>query len=192
MSVEKIDTLVVGAGQAGIALCEHLGKQGVPFLVLEKSRIAEAWRTSRWDALVTNGPVWHDRFPNLKFKGNANAASSNAAVAYDWTQDLPILVRAMAKAGDTIYVIGPPDLVDEEESFVKLTEGDPKVQKILAQQETALQGKEGAILLAIDVKTGLTKVTRKLPSLPVWDSLAVANGKLFYTTQKGEVVCLGE
>jgi hypothetical protein len=113
-------------------------------------------------------------------------------VPYDWTQDLPILVRAMAKAGDTIYVIGPPDLVDEEESFVKLTEGDPKVQKILAQQETALQGKEGAILLAIDVKTGLTKATRKLPSLPVWDSLAVANGKLFYTTQKGEAVCLGE
>ena len=71
MSVEKIDTLVVGAGQAGIALCEHLGQQGVPFLVLEKSRIAEAWRTSRWDALVTNGPVWHDRFPNLEFGGNA-------------------------------------------------------------------------------------------------------------------------
>ncbi len=57
MSVEKIDTLVVGAGQAGIALCEHLGQQGVSFLVLEKNRIAEAWRTSRWDALVTNGPV---------------------------------------------------------------------------------------------------------------------------------------
>lgn len=69
--VEKIDTLVVGAGQAGVALCEHLGKQGVPHLVLEKNRIAEAWRTSRWDALVTNGPVWHDRFPNLEFKGDA-------------------------------------------------------------------------------------------------------------------------
>ena len=71
MSVEKIDTLVVGAGQAGIALCEHLGDQGIPHLVLEKNRIAEAWRTSRWDALVTNGPVWHDRFPNLEFTGNA-------------------------------------------------------------------------------------------------------------------------
>lgn len=46
--VEKIDTLVVRAGQAGIALCEHLGKQGVPYVVLEKSRIAEAWGTSRW------------------------------------------------------------------------------------------------------------------------------------------------
>jgi hypothetical protein len=70
--------------------------------------------------------------------------------------------------------------------------GDPKVQKILAQQEAALQGKQGALLLVIDVKTGLTKATKKLPALPVWDSLAVANGKLFYTTQTGEVICLGE
>ena len=36
MSVEKVDTLVVGAGQAGIAMSEHLGKLGVPHLVLEK------------------------------------------------------------------------------------------------------------------------------------------------------------
>jgi putative flavoprotein involved in K+ transport len=62
-----IDTLVVGAGQAGVAMSEHLGKLGVPHLVLEKSRIAEAWRTVRWDSLVTNGPVWHDRFPGLEF-----------------------------------------------------------------------------------------------------------------------------
>jgi putative flavoprotein involved in K+ transport len=62
-----IDTLVVGAGLAGVAMSEHLGKLGVPHLVLEKSRIAEAWRTVRWDSLVTNGPVWHDRFPGLEF-----------------------------------------------------------------------------------------------------------------------------
>ena len=91
-----------------------------------------------------------------------------------------------------MFVIGPPDIVDEEESFIKLTKGDPKVQKILAQQEAALQGKQGALLLVIDVKTGLTKATHKLPALPVWDSLAVANGKLFYTTQTGKVICLGE
>ena len=81
MSVEKIDTLVVGAGQAGIALCEHLGKQGVPFLVLEKSRIAEAWRTSRWDALVTNGPVWHDRFPNLEIQRQRIRMNLSARIA---------------------------------------------------------------------------------------------------------------
>ncbi|MFO1176513.1 MAG: NAD(P)/FAD-dependent oxidoreductase [Paracoccaceae bacterium] len=67
MSVEKIHTLVVGGGQAGVAMSEHLGKAGVAHLVLEKGRIAERWRSGRWDSLVANGPAWHDRFPGLEF-----------------------------------------------------------------------------------------------------------------------------
>ncbi len=69
MTVEKteIDTLVIGAGQAGVAMSEHLSKLEVPHLVLERNRIAEAWRTKRWDSLVANGPAWHDRFPGLEF-----------------------------------------------------------------------------------------------------------------------------
>ncbi|EON11413.1 MULTISPECIES: NAD(P)/FAD-dependent oxidoreductase [Pandoraea] len=65
----SIDTLVVGAGQAGVAMSEHLSKLAVPHLVLERSRIAERWRTGRWDSLVANGPAWHDRFPNMTFTG---------------------------------------------------------------------------------------------------------------------------
>ncbi|MDD0976227.1 flavin-containing monooxygenase [Pseudomonas fontis] len=65
----QIDTLVVGAGQAGVATSEHLSRLGVPHLVLERKRIAEAWRTGRWDSLVANGPAWHDRFPGLEFDG---------------------------------------------------------------------------------------------------------------------------
>lgn len=67
MSVEKTNTLVIGAGQAGIAMSEHLGRMGIPHIVLERKRIAERWRSERWDSLVANGPAWHDRFPNLKF-----------------------------------------------------------------------------------------------------------------------------
>ena len=67
MAVEKTDTLVVGAGQAGIAMSEHLSNCGVPHLVLERHRIAERWRSERWDSLVANGPAWHDRFPNMTF-----------------------------------------------------------------------------------------------------------------------------
>ncbi|WP_423916317.1 NAD(P)-binding domain-containing protein [Caballeronia sp.] len=63
----SIDTLVVGAGQAGVAMSEHLSKLGVPHLVLERNRVAERWRTGRWDSLVANGPAWHDRFPGLEF-----------------------------------------------------------------------------------------------------------------------------
>jgi putative flavoprotein involved in K+ transport len=70
MPVEKIDTLVVGAGQAGVAMSEHLTKAGVPHLVLERARIAERWRSERWDSLVANGPAWHDRFPGMEFQGD--------------------------------------------------------------------------------------------------------------------------
>ncbi|AHF77242.1 Putative K+ transport flavoprotein [Sodalis praecaptivus] len=67
MSLEKMNTVIVGAGQAGIAMSEHLALMGVDHIVLERSRIAERWRSERWDSLVANGPAWHDRFPSLKF-----------------------------------------------------------------------------------------------------------------------------
>ncbi len=67
MSVEKVEALVVGGGQAGLAMSEHLSNCGVPHLVLERHRIAERWRSERWDSLVANGPAWHDRFPGMTF-----------------------------------------------------------------------------------------------------------------------------
>lgn len=67
MKVEQVETLVIGAGQAGVAMSAHLGTLDVPHLVLERGRIAERWRTGRWDSLVANGPAWHDRFPGLEF-----------------------------------------------------------------------------------------------------------------------------
>ncbi|QVJ00539.1 NAD(P)-binding domain-containing protein [Nocardiopsis eucommiae] len=69
MSVEETEVVVVGGGQAGIAMSEHLRARRVPHVVLERHRVAERWRSERWDSLVTNGPVWHDRFPGMEFDG---------------------------------------------------------------------------------------------------------------------------
>lgn len=76
MSVEKIHTLVIGGGQAGLAMSRHLGEKGVPHLVVERHRIAERWRSERWDTLVANGPAWHDRFPDLTFSCDPDAFAS--------------------------------------------------------------------------------------------------------------------
>lgn len=65
--VERISTLVVGAGQAGIAASANLSRYALDHLVLERDRIAESWRSRRWDSLVANGPAWHDCFPGMKF-----------------------------------------------------------------------------------------------------------------------------
>lgn len=77
----EIDTLIVGAGQAGVAMSEHLSKLGVPHLVLERKRIAEAWRSGRWDSLVANGPAWHDRFPGMAFDLDPDAFAPKEQVA---------------------------------------------------------------------------------------------------------------
>ena len=96
MPTEKIDTLVVGGGQAGLAMSEHLSKCGVPHLVLERHRIAERWRSERWDSLVANGPAWHDRFPGMEFADidpDAFAPKESVAdyfVAYAKMIDAPI------------------------------------------------------------------------------------------------------
>jgi len=69
MSVATVDTLIIGGGQAGLAMSEHLSKRGAAHLIVERHRIAERWRSERWDSLVANGPAWHDRFPGMKFAG---------------------------------------------------------------------------------------------------------------------------
>ncbi len=76
-----MDTVVVGAGQAGVAMSEHLNALGISHVVLEKNRIAEAWRTRRWDSLLANGPCWHDRFPNMEFDADPDSFIHHDQVA---------------------------------------------------------------------------------------------------------------
>ncbi|WP_051299539.1 flavin-containing monooxygenase [Arthrobacter castelli] len=81
MSFQDTEVLIVGAGQAGVAMSEHLGQNGVPHVVLERDRIAERWRTARWDSLVANGPAWHDRFPGMEFNTDPDAFATKEQVA---------------------------------------------------------------------------------------------------------------
>jgi putative flavoprotein involved in K+ transport len=84
MSGMQIETLIIGGGQAGLAMSEHLSKRGVAHLIVERQRIAERWRSERWDSLVANGPAWHDRFPGLTFGGidPDSFASKHEIVSY--------------------------------------------------------------------------------------------------------------
>ena len=81
MDSQQIEVLVVGAGQAGVAMSEHLSERGISHLVLERARIAERWRSARWDSLKANGPAWHDRFPGLEFSLQPEEFASTEQVA---------------------------------------------------------------------------------------------------------------
>lgn len=98
MSSEKVEVVIVGGGQAGVAMSEHLGNAGVPHVVLERGRIAETWRSGRWDSLVANGPAWHDRFPGLEFDGDPEAFAPKERVA-DYFEAYAAKIGAPVRTG---------------------------------------------------------------------------------------------
>jgi putative flavoprotein involved in K+ transport len=60
-----LDAVVIGAGQAGLAVSRELVVRGVDHVVLERGRVGETWRSQRWDSFVLNTPVWMNRLPGM-------------------------------------------------------------------------------------------------------------------------------
>src|SRR5690349_1184874 len=67
MSLERVETLIVGGGQAGLAMSHMLSKRGKSHVVLERRRVGERWRTERWDGLRFQFPNWSVRLPDFSF-----------------------------------------------------------------------------------------------------------------------------
>ncbi|WP_102110459.1 flavin-containing monooxygenase [Oceaniglobus roseus] len=107
MTTETTDTLVIGAGQAGIAMSEHLTAKGIAHLVVERSRIAESWRSRRWDSLVANGPAWHDRFPNMEFDGCSPDAFPGKEDVADYFEAYAARFAAPVRCGVTVTGLAP-------------------------------------------------------------------------------------
>jgi len=63
MPVEKIETLIIGAGQSGLALSHHLRRRGAEHLILERGEVAERWSSERWDSLHFQSPNWNMNLP---------------------------------------------------------------------------------------------------------------------------------
>src|SRR5262245_19894705 len=69
---EPIDTVVIGAGQAGLAAGYHLAKRGLPFVILDADgRVGDRWR-ERWDSLKLYSPARYDALPGRRFPGPSN------------------------------------------------------------------------------------------------------------------------
>jgi outer membrane protein assembly factor BamB len=107
---------------------------------------------------------------------------------YNWTNTLPLVVKAMVATGNRLFLAGPPELEDEEQSFGSLN--DTQTQVVLANQDAALNGALGGQLRVVDKSSGTTLAIYGVNFLPVWDGMAVANQSLYLATRDGRVVCL--
>jgi len=103
---------------------------------------------------------------------NRNAVNVAPSVKL-WSSSIPLTGKAIALAGDVLFVAGTPVAFPKDD---------------LAK---AYEGRMGGILWAASASTGEKLAQYTLDSPPAWDSLAAANGLLFFSLADGRVVCMG-
>jgi outer membrane protein assembly factor BamB len=91
-----------------------------------------------------------------------------------WMQWLPVRVRAMVKASDTLFVAGAPDELDATDPYA------------------AFEGRRGARLVALSTKDGSRLTEMELGTPPVFDGMIAAGDRLFVVLEDGSLVCLGD
>jgi outer membrane protein assembly factor BamB len=88
-----------------------------------------------------------------------------------WATRVPVRVTAMALAGQTLVAAGSPGVVDPQDPLA------------------ALEGRKGAKLWLVSAEDGAKLAEYDLQDPPVYDGMAVADGKLYVTTANGDVLC---
>ena len=67
---EQVEVVIIGGGQAGLALSYYLTRQGRTRIVLEQGRVGEVWRSGRWDSFTLNTPNWMIQLPGFAYQGD--------------------------------------------------------------------------------------------------------------------------
>jgi putative flavoprotein involved in K+ transport len=68
--VKHVTTVIIGAGQAGLAMSKHLADRSIDHVVIERGEVANSWRTERWDSLRLLTPNWQSRLPGYAYRGD--------------------------------------------------------------------------------------------------------------------------
>src|SRR3954467_3172604 len=102
MSIERFGTLIIGAGQAGLTMSHMLSQRGCSHLVLERNRIAERWRSERWDGLRFQFPNCSVRLPEFSFPHSDPGAFAPSAEIVDFITAYAALSEAPVRCGVTV------------------------------------------------------------------------------------------
>ena len=104
-----------------------------------------------------------------------------------WETNVPVLTRGLVLAGDTLFAAGAPDVLDE--TMPSIRGKAPETLKAIEEQEAALAGERGGVLMAVSKTDGEVKYRCDLDAPPVFDGLIAANGRLYVALKDGTVQC---
>ncbi|KAE8764462.1 flavin-containing monooxygenase [Georgenia thermotolerans] len=125
---EQVETVIIGAGQAGLATAYHLRRRGVPVLVLEgRARVGDVWR-ERYDSLQLFSPAQGDGLPGMAFPAPRGTYPTGAAMGdflagYAAAMDLPVRLgvhveRVLARQGGFVVITDDGGSIDAAQVVV--------------------------------------------------------------------------
>ena len=141
--IERIQTVIIGAGQAGLAAAYYLKRRGLPFVVLEaNARVGDSWR-KRWDSLRLFTPARFDSIAGLRFPAPANSFPTKDQMAdyleayaerFDLAVRTGVRVEKLARRGDRYVVITGSQIFEADNVIVAMASFQKKVVPAFAAQ----------------------------------------------------------
>jgi putative flavoprotein involved in K+ transport len=97
--------LVIGGGQAGLAMSRCLAAQSIEHVVLERGRVAERWRSERWDSLRLLTPNWQSRLPGFSYDGPDPDGYMTMPEVIDYLERYARAIAAPVETGTTVQAV---------------------------------------------------------------------------------------
>ena len=107
--MKRISTVIIGAGQAGLAMSKQLADRSVDHVLLERGEVANSWRRERWDSLLLLTPNWQSRLPGYAYSGNQPDAFMNMPEVIGFLQGYAEFIDAPVELGTTVTAVAPVD-----------------------------------------------------------------------------------
>jgi putative flavoprotein involved in K+ transport len=190
MGVERIDTVVIGAGQAGLSSGYHLKRAGRSFVILDANdRVGDSWRL-RYDSLLLFTPAWSVSLPGRRYPGSGNSMPTKDQMgdyleSYAEALDLPVRtgvrVERVSREGDR-YVVSTADQRFEARNVIVASganrepripvisrELDPSIVQLhSADYRNTSQLRDGEVLVVGVGNSGCDIALEAVGSHPTW------------------------
>lgn len=126
---ERVDTVVIGGGQAGLSISYYLTQQGREHTLLEKNRPGESWRSQKWDTFTLVTPNWHLQLPDFPYQGDNPDGYLTRAEVIQYIDDYIARFDPPLRLGVTAKSV---EAVDSEDGFAIRTDaGDLEAANVV-------------------------------------------------------------
>ncbi len=120
-------TIIIGAGQAGLAMSRHLAALSVEHVILERGQVANSWRKERWDSLRLLTPNWQSRLPGFAYTGSDPDGYRTMPETIDFLSDYATSFNAPVECETEVLSVSP----HVDGYIVKTSEGDWRCRSVV-------------------------------------------------------------